>query len=153
MGKKKRLRKNKACGALPHTTGLTKEQYFEKLEELGLDYRDSILYGQDYSFSMSSFEGAAACCGEIGKMRFSVYGYTGEYGYIIPKEVIHNTEVRPNKNEIWTVINLMIGVNSFLPNVDEKKERHRFIALIEGDDGQYYMYGDTYSEGSGTSAA
>lgn len=146
MVKKSFVEEKKTAGAIAHTVGLTKEQYFEKLEELGLDYNDRFAFSSSVAFAFPSVEKVCDFRDLFMETLHESYGDYLQFYYVIPKN-----------NDITTFYcfnsEIIAAANTFVPCSDEVKGRNPFLAFIEGDDGQFYMYGDTYSEGSGTSVA
>lgn len=147
MGKKKRLREKKACGALPHTTGLTKEQYFDKLTELGLDPKDRFPFSPSVKVVYPTLNHVCDFCNFYMNEMYEEYGDFMQYYYLIPRDKEMTTFCLYNPD-------VFSCDSGFVPNWDEEdNERYCFMAFIQGNDGKYYMYGDADSEGSGTSAA
>lgn len=143
MVKKSFVEEKKAAGAIAHTVGLTKERYFEKLEELGLNRIDSFVFACDYYSSIPSCKGrfpyikAMQHCIDIGNERYSNTHRTGDCYFIISKNV------RPMAMEC--VGDGKYNVVYSLSAYTDGKERHDFLAFIEGDDGMFHCYGDMYS--------
>lgn len=143
MVKKSFVEEKKAAGAIAHTVGLTKERYFEKLEELGLNRIDSFVFAYDYFSSVPFGRGrsfdtkAIQYCMKIGNERYSRTKKTGDCFFIIRKNDKPMAMECIGEEEYNVVYSLAAYTDG--------KERHDFLAFIEGDDGMFYCYGDMYS--------